>query len=58
MNKRRMWVAVGTFLSTLVAGLLVYQQVPTLDQAWQPFLQAILTTLGTLGFAAVPVGRR
>ena len=39
-------------ISVFLSNLLVYQHVPTLDQVWQPGLQAGLAMLAALGINA------
>ena len=39
-----------TFLTVFFTGLVVYQHIPTsLDQLWQPFVQAALSALALYG---------
>lgn len=55
--KRQIFQSLIQFLTVFATGLAVYQGVPrTLDEFWQPFIQAAVSALAIWGGSKLTVG--
>lgn len=56
--KRQIFQSLWQFASVFFAALLIYPKPPTLEDLWQPFVQAVVAALAIWGGSKIPVGKR